>query len=181
LGIQVEAVPPGRERSSTKIEHSADFIQLRAEYPLQARLFLAWFSFADDAIEAMIVRHDLLAAQASVSKMAELSTWLTNTSAPKIDKRLSELLGTLVRADVPMDQVARILQGSTKKGKGAPVSNRLPVLLAYEQKKLNPQISWMKLAMRFCQCTEPRHDAKCRERIRHQAMELEEMITRLGV
>jgi len=181
LGTHVEAGPQQWERSSSKIEHAAEFIQLREKYPLQARLFLALFTFADDAIECMIERHDALAARESVKKMAEVSTWLNNTSAPRVDEQLAELFGTLVRADVPMDQVASILQRSTKKGKGAPVSNRLPVLLAYEQRKVNPRMSWMKLAVKFCQCAEPKHDARCRERIRRQAMKLDEMLTRLGV
>ena len=121
-------------------------------------LLLAFFSSADDALEAMIVRCDLLAAQASVSKMAELFTWLKNTSAPQVDGQLSELFATLIRAGMPMEQVAGILQNRPKKGKGAPVLNRLPVLLAVEQRKLNPQISWMQLAVKYCQCSLRKHD-----------------------
>jgi hypothetical protein len=122
LGTHVDAgATPQWERSSSEIEHAAEFIQLREKYPLQARLFLAFFTFADDAIESMIERHDALAARESVKKMVEVSTWLNNTSAPRVDEQLAELFGTLVRAGVPMEQVAGILQNRLKKGKGAPV------------------------------------------------------------
>ena len=82
---------------------------------------------------------------------------------------------------IMMEQVGGVLQNRFKKGKGAPVSNRLPVLLAVELKRDNPRLSWMKLAIKFCQCGEPTHNIKCRERLRHQAQELDEMLRRLGV
>jgi hypothetical protein len=80
-----------------------------------------------------------------------------------------------------MEQVAAYLLDHTKKGKGAPVSNRLPVLLAVEQKMLNPRLSWMQLAIRFCQCGKREHDLMCRERVRQQARELQAMLARLRV
>jgi hypothetical protein len=181
LSTQVESGLPQWERSRDKIEKSAEFSQLQRQYPLQARLLLAFFSFADDAIEALITRGDVQAAQKSASAMGELFTWLKNTSAPRMDKELADLFGTLVRAGVPMERVAGVLQNRFKKGKGAPVSNRLPVLLAVEQKIHNPRLSWMRLAMKFCQCGEEAHNLKCRERLRHQAQELDEMLHRLGV
>jgi hypothetical protein len=111
--------------------------------------------------------------------MAELWSWLKNASPPLIDKELSQTFAMLVRAGVPIEEAERTLQRSTK-GRGRPVSNRLPVLRAVEQRMLNPDLSWMRLAIMFCQCG-GRHTLQCRERIRHQAMELEEMLTRLGV
>lgn len=181
MGIQVEVGPPQRERSRGIIEREAEFVQFREKFPLQARLILAFFSFADDALEAMSVRRDVPLAQESVAKMEELFTWLKNTSAPRVDGQLSELFGKLIKAGMAMEEVSGILHERSKKGKGAPVSNRLPVLLAYEQRSLNSKMSWMKLAVKFCQCSEPKHDHRCRERIRQQAMELEKMLTRLGV
>ena len=91
---------------------------------------------------------------------------------PPVNEQLSELFGTLVRAGVPMEQVTSILNKRTGKRKGAPVSNRLPVLLAVEYKMLKPQLSWMRAAIKFCPCGKATHDFRCRERLRHQAMTL---------
>ena len=80
MDAQVGCGPQHRVRERDGIESSPEFIQIREQCPLQARLVLAFFSFADDAIEDLIVRRDMQAALESVSKMQELSTWLTNTA-----------------------------------------------------------------------------------------------------
>lgn len=161
------------------IESDEGFRALRERYPLHSRLLLAFFGYADKALDAISTRGDVRSAQECVSAMGELFSWLKNVSPPLIYKELSGTWAMLVKAGVPIEQAGNILQRSAK-GRGRPVTNRLPVLQAVEQKMLNPKLSWMRLAIMFCQCGE-KHTPQCRERIRHQAMELEKMLARLGV
>jgi hypothetical protein len=161
------------------IEQDEGFRALRERYPLQARLVLGFFGYAEKALESLTACSDVPAAQNAVFAMAELWSWLKNASPPLVDKERSETFAMLVRAGVPIEDAGKTLQRATK-GRGRPVTNRLPVLQAVEQRMLNPKLSWMRLAVMFCQCGK-RHGPRCRERIRHQAMDLEEMLTRLGV
>jgi len=181
LSTQAESELLRLKHSRYEIERNAEFAQLRAQFPLQAYLLLTFFSFAADALEALSLRGDIQAAQSSVIKMEDVFTWLKNTSAPLIDKELADLFGILVRADMPMEQVAGVLLKRSKKGKGAPVSNRLPVLQAVEHQMQHPEMSWMRLANKFCQCGKQKHDLKCRDRLRLQAKKLNERLAAWGV
>ncbi len=179
----LDALKPGLpnwEIGRSEIEADPSFIALRAQHPLQMDLLLAFLSFAHKALEAMVGSGNGEAAQEHVSAMTEVYSWLKGASAPVVDKELAGVFGAMLKADVPMDVAAPFLLSRTKKGKGAPVTNRLPVVLAKEYRILHPKTSWMQLAIKFCPCGKP-HDMKCRERLRHQAMEFDDMRVRLGV
>lgn len=180
MGLSKEGGEPLKPRTRERIERDESFVALKALYPLQACLLLTFFDRADDALEAISARGNVQAAEQAASDMAEIFTWLKNAPAPLIDRELAELFSTLVRAGVPMETINPILQNRVKRGKGAPVTNRLPVLRAVEYQSLHPKTSWMQLAMKFCECGKGEHDDKCRGRIRSQARELDEMLDRLG-
>jgi len=57
--VEDESRGPLRERSRDRIERDDSFRALSITHPLQARLLLAFFSFADDAIEALEIRGDV--------------------------------------------------------------------------------------------------------------------------
>ena len=168
------------ERTRDKIEGDDSFAVFRTNHPLLARMVLAFFSRADGAMEAMYSR-DVEAVRKCLSEMAELYTWLFNSSAPKVDNEIAETWADMVRLGLPMEKATNFLHGHLKRGQGKPVSNRFPILLAVERKLMNPRLSWMKLAITFCACGQSKHDYGCRERIRHQAVEFDEMRKRLGV
>jgi hypothetical protein len=163
------------------IESDDSFISFRVEHPLVASFLLAFFGRADQALGALSVRADVPAAQRLALEMGELYSWLKNASPPLIDKETSGTWAEMLRVGVPMEYATKVLLGQAKRGRGKPVSNRSLVLLAVEQKRLKPRLSWMKLTGKFCPCGQANHDTKCRERLRHQAQELEDVIARLGV
>jgi hypothetical protein len=142
-------------------------------------MVLSFLAHAQKSIEAMGNR-DLSSAQESADAMSELYSWLQNADPPVIGKAVSDTFAELVRAGVPIQQAAIVLRTSTR-GRGRPVANRLPVLLAFEKRELNPALSWSRLAREFCQCGQRVHDLRCRNRIRQQARALERVLSRLGV
>jgi len=169
-----------RQRIRDGAERQPGFSGWRTEHPLQARIWLAYCGYADSAFESMFMGWDVDAFQRSASAMAELASWLTNVS-PQIEENLQETFRQFLNAGVPAEHAFALSQVRPKKRRGRPVSNRLPVLLAAEHQLLHPKLSWMRLAMKFCPCREPRHSLKCRNRLRIQARALKEMLTRLGV
>lgn len=163
-----------------EFEADQSFVELQGRYPVQARLLLAFFRHIGSALDTLATTGDLKAAQVSVSAAEEIYSWLKNCRAPRLSIEISQLWSTLIKAGVPGEQAALVLQNSVDKPRGAPVSNRLPVLLAFE-KRTQDGTSWGRLAREFCPCDKPKHDIHCKERIRQQAMKLEEMMMRLGV
>jgi len=169
------------QRIRERAEGQEGFAEWRASNPLQARLWLGFCEYADSAFGAMLLRNDELALQSSASAMSELASWITDDrrgSAQDIEEAFRRCL----EAGWPIEQAATLLQPpKTKKKLGRPVSNRWPVMLALERRMQNPKLSWMQLAVDFCRCDKPKHEFACRERIRQQAMVLDEMLNRLGV
>jgi len=166
--------------SRAAVETDEEFASFRKQYPLCARLVLGFFGYTDQALQALRIQ-DHSAAQKATAAMSELFSWIKNADPPVVDKALAEIVSGLIRAGLPTEQADIYLLAHVKKRRGRPVSNRLPVLLAFERKQVDPRVSWMRLARKYCRCGKITHDFKCRERIRIQAMELDEMLTRLRV
>ena len=169
-----------RERIRDRAERQPDFAEWRTSHPLQAEIWLAFCGYADSAFESMLIHPDADAFQRSTAAMAELATWLTNSS-PQLHDNVQETFQQFLDAGFPAEYAFALSQVRPKKRRGRPVSNRRPVLLAVEQKILFPHLSWMTLATEVCPCRKGAHDLQCRDRLRIQAMELDEMLTRLGV
>jgi len=170
-----------RERIRDRAERQPGLAAWRAAHPLQAEIWLAFCGYADSAFESMLIHRDADTFERSTAAMAELSTWLTNSS-PQPGESAEETFRQFLSAGMPAEYAFALTQVRPKKRRGRPVSNRRPVLLAVEQKTLCPQLSWMTLATEYCQCRKRSHDnVRCRDRLRIQAMELDEMLTRLGV
>src|SRR5690349_21468155 len=91
LGARNDAEGPLGQRTRDQIERDDSFRALATACPLQARLLSLFFSYADDALEAISKRGDLEAAQKSVSAMSELFSWLKNSAAPVVDDELAKL------------------------------------------------------------------------------------------
>ncbi len=168
-----------QERIRERAERQEGFAEWRATHPLQARLWLGFCGYADSAFEAILMRNDVRALQRSASAMSELASWIAEDRRPSAQD-IEEAFRRCVEAGWPIDQAAELFQPPKKK-LGRPVSNRWPVMLALEQRMQNPELSWMQLAVDFCRCGQPKHEYACRERIRQQAMVLDEMLNRLGV
>ena len=111
--------------------------------------------------------------------MKELVSWYGE--AHNANETSSETVERLVHEGFDLKRALDLSAKLSKRARGRPVSNRGPVLLAVEQRLLHPELSWMKLAIRFCQCGQSHHNEMCKQRIRQQAMKVEKMLTRLGV
>jgi hypothetical protein len=167
--------------TNAAIEADSAFAEFKKQHPIQARLLLGFFKHADAAVEALRNHGDIEAAKRSVAAMSELYSWLKNADPPIIDRSTAETYWELIQAGLPTEQSHKYLLAHSKRARKRPVSNRLPIVLACEEKELNPKLSWSQLAIKYCNCGKSQHDFQCRERIRVPAYDLKDMLNRLGV
>ena len=165
--------------ATDRLQHDPVFAEYCAHHPLRARILLAFCINFDAGFKAS-ERGDIRAADQSSAAMAELVSWLSDDE-PQTDEAPSDTVARLVREGFSIEEAFNMNAKLHQRGRGRPVSNRLPALLALEQRMYSdPRPSWMRLAIRFCRCPKTNHDHPCKERLRQQSRILENTLRRLG-
>jgi hypothetical protein len=169
-----------QERIRDRAERQEGFAAWRLKYPIQARLWLGFCTYADLAFEAMFTRGDVQELSRCTSVMAELATWIASPD-PGTQADRERWFKVLLDAGLPIGQALQQATAPEKRAKGRPVSKRRLATLALEAKELAPDLSWMQLAMKFCDCSKRPHDEKCRDRLRQEIRILQKTLEEWGV
>jgi len=161
------------------LDSTPGFQALAQSNPLQYRIVRAAINRLDLAFQSSIQVSEWIRF---CSEFEELASWLGDQPNPPsradILRTYRELKSSF---SWPDDLAERYVTELERKERGRPRSNRRVVMLALEQRELNPTLSWMQLTIRFCACGKDMHDMRCRERIRQMALNLKRTLDRLGV
>jgi len=152
-------------------------------------------------IERVISEEDVLAVRAEiVDEIKELMAWLPETHPriaasfekkvlSRIDKEIgkptkeevNELAKHMLSRGFPFDVVRAVLKVGSPRLRGRPVSKRRLAIRVLEAKIASPELSWARLAWRFCDCGQKRHGFTCREAIRKSVGQLKKLIAKYHI
>lgn len=167
-----------QERFRNRVARAPGFSQWSQQHPIRSRVWLGFCRYADLAFESALCCWDVGEFNRHALAMSELASWLTNAKSPT--ETSIQSFRQYIEAGLTPEQAHELASCRQAKRRGRPITARSWVLETYEQRVLNPRLSWMQLAIKFCPCRNE-HTVRCRERLRQQAIQLETMLTRLGV
>jgi hypothetical protein len=131
-----------------------------------------WIRAGKPAPGSFLSRHPL--AQEAV----EIEGWLFPEMrfGDKRKRRAAVFAEMLSQAGFPYDLIDLTKRVMEKPEKGAPPRKRSLAIQALEAKLTDENFSWMRFALKHCDCAKPKHDIYCKEAIRQAAMDLQRLL-----
>ncbi len=160
-----------------RLECIPEFLEQARVHPLEAQLIRAMVARTDAALQCTRDQSRFLPI---LNEIVELMGWLSDDEPPPSETELALSFQQNQNAGWTVEHSIQYLDLQRKRRRGRPRSKRRLALFALEERQLEG-LSWMKLANKFCPCSLRPHDERCRERLRHQVKQLQEMLARLGV
>ena len=161
-----------------QLERDSAFAALAAAHPLEARIIRAALSRVESAIQNPINQAEFTRL---LAESAEIFSWLSDKESVATGADIEHSLLENIKAGWPTSMALEYERVQRIRPRRGPRSHRRRILHALETKQMNPKLSWMRLAARFCPCPNPTHSARCRDLVRKRTVALKEMLDRLGV